>query len=206
VTEATLIEILSHHLPEKAIGYCYSLWQRQPFTLRLANARHSKAGDFSVRQKKYVISVNHDLNPYQFLITYIHEAAHLYVHRQFGRNVNPHGRIWKNEFKKLLQPLLTPEIFPPRLLQCLVAHMQKPRASTFADAWLTSELRQYDPPSKKGTALDTLDEGSLFKLRGRCFKKGTLRKTRFLCVELSTNRNYLVPRLALVEQIEPAMI
>jgi hypothetical protein len=206
VTEAALLQTLSNHLPERTVGYCFDLWKEQPFTFRLSKARHSKAGDFSVRQKKYTISVNRDLNPYQFLITYLHEVAHLNVHRQFGSKVAPHGNLWKNEFKKLLQPLLTPEIFPPRLLHYLILHMQNPRASTFADARLTNELRQFDPPSKKGTALDTLAEGSLFKLRGRYFRKGVLRRTRFFCVELKTNRNYLVSRLALVEKTDPAVL
>jgi hypothetical protein len=206
MTEAAFSQTLASHLPEKAVGYCLTLWRLKPFAFRLSKSRHSKAGDFSPGQKHCRITINHDLNPYQFLITYIHEVAHLHVHQRFNRSVEPHGPLWKHEFRRLMAPLLTLEIFPPDLLKCLIVHMQNPKASTFSDPKLMSELRLFDTVTFNGILLDKLTEGSHFKLRGRYFKKGKLRRTRFHCHELKTNRNYLVPRAALVELIQPALI
>lgn len=196
-------ETLVAHLPDEAVDYCFELWRQKPFGFKLSKSRYSKAGDFSARHVGYTITINRDLNRYQFLITYIHEVAHLLVHRKFGRTVEPHGPEWRSEFRQLMQPLLTTEVFPPSLLKYLIAHLQKPRASTFSDSALTKELRLYDTTTTNNIALDHLTEGSMFKLRGRFFKKGKLRRTRFYCQEMKTNRNYLVPRIALVELIGP---
>lgn len=204
--EFSLEKILVANLPEKAVAYCFELWRKKPFRFILSKSRHSKAGDFSARHAGYTITINRDLNRYQFLITYIHEVAHLLTHKKFGRSVTPHGQEWKKEFKQLMQPLLTTEVFPPALLNHLVVHLQKPKASTFSDVALTTELRQYDSTVSTGIALDHLTEGSLFKLRGRLFKKGALRRTRFYCHEIKTKRKFLIPRLVLVELIQPAII
>ncbi|MFN3839152.1 MAG: SprT-like domain-containing protein [Cyclobacteriaceae bacterium] len=199
----TLRNVLVTHLPDKAVDYCFECWKQKPFALKLTKSRHTKAGDFSARKCGYTITLNHDLNRYQFLITYIHEVAHLRVHLKYGRKVMPHGTEWKTEFRQLMQPLLTTEIFPPNLLNCLIAHVQKPKASTFTDTALTTELRLFDSTTLNAVALNELAEGSLFKLRGRFFKKEKLRRTRFYCHEMKTNRKYLVPRMALVEWIAP---
>ncbi|MCK6618033.1 MAG: SprT-like domain-containing protein [Cyclobacteriaceae bacterium] len=199
-------DILVTHLPEKAVRYCFELWRKEPFSFKVSKSRYSKAGDFSARHSGYTITINHDLNPYQFLVTLVHEVAHLRVFKNYGRRVSPHGPEWRNEFRQLMQPLLTTEVFPPALLNHLVVHLQKPKASTFSDVALTTELRQYDSTVSTGIALDHLTEGSLFKLRGRLFKKGALRRTRFYCHEIKTKRKFLIPRLVLVELIQPAII
>ena len=46
--------------------------------------------------------MNGDLNPYSFLITTLHEFAHLHTFQQHGNRVNPHGDEWKTNFRKLL--------------------------------------------------------------------------------------------------------
>ncbi|QOI96423.1 MAG: SprT-like domain-containing protein [Flammeovirgaceae bacterium] len=201
--EFSLEKILVANLPEKAVAYCFELWRKKPFRFILSKSRHSKAGDFSARHAGYTITINRDLNRYQFLITYIHEVAHLLTHKKFGRSVTPHGQEWKKEFKQLMQPLLTTEVFPPSILNPLITHLENPKASTFSDPALTKELRLYDSTPSAVVVLDHLAAGSLFKLRGQLFKKGELRRTRFYCHEIKTNRKYLIPRLALVEQVQP---
>jgi hypothetical protein len=39
-------------------------------------------------------------------------------------------------------------------------------------------------------------------LRGRHFKKGELKRTRFVCNELKSKRKYLVPAEALVDEVQ----
>jgi hypothetical protein len=53
------------------------------------------------------ITVNVNLNPYNFLVTYLHEVAHLEVYRQYKRRQPPHGKAWKTHFRLLLIPVMS---------------------------------------------------------------------------------------------------
>jgi SprT protein len=187
-------EILSNHLPQTSLSYCIQLWQQHPFDFRLRKKRISKAGDFSCKHGQTpVITINHDLSPHEFLITYVHEVAHLHVHRQYGFRAEPHGEEWKKSFQILLAPLLHESIFPEPVLTGLEAHMVNPKASTYSDGHLMQLLRTLDPRAKKVVLLSELPEGSVFDFQGRWFKKGKLKRTRVLCQEIKSRKQYLVP-------------
>ncbi|MDH4058932.1 MAG: transcription elongation protein SprT [Cyclobacteriaceae bacterium] len=203
MTEEKVTKILSQHVPQKAIEYCLSLWKENAFHLKITRSRNSKTGDFfcAASQVTPRISINNDLNPYLFLITYVHEVAHLHVHKR-NRRATPHGKEWKLCFQQLMLPLLTPELFPEPVFSLLHKHMQQPKASSFADAALTKALRLFDPHAEGMITVSELPEGSHFMIRGKQFKKGELRRTRFLCHEIKSKRKYLVPAEALVSEVQ----
>ncbi|MBX2944760.1 MAG: SprT-like domain-containing protein [Cyclobacteriaceae bacterium] len=203
MNETQVLSILERHIPEQAIDYCVLLWKEKPFRLHTTKSRQTKIGDFTCKRGGAArITVNEDLNPYLFLVTYIHEVAHHYVHHQVGNRVEPHGRLWQQTFANLLQPVLSPEVFPERILHLLSRHMRQPMASTFADVALTKAFRDYDHNAHTHIVLSSLAEGSIFQLNGRTFKKGKLRRTRFLCAEVKSKRQYLVPAEALVNNVQ----
>jgi SprT protein len=208
MTEAQVLSTLQLHLPEKSVAYAFGLWKEKPFNLKLTKSRQTKIGDFTCRHgsAKPRITLNHDLNPFTFLITYIHEVAHLHVHLEFGHRVEPHGDRWKSAFQKLLSPVLTAEIFPDKILEPLARHMQNPKASSFADTILTKALRSFDEQAHADIVLSDIPEGSTFKLNGRYFKKGKLRRTRILCKEANSKRQYLVPAEALVSDVQLSLL
>lgn len=208
MTEAQVLNTLHLHLPEKAVEYAFNLWKEKPFNLKLTKSRQTKIGDFTCKHggAKPRITLNHDLNPFTFLITYIHEVAHLHVHLEFGHRVEPHGDRWKTAFQKLLIPMLSPEIFPEKILEPLSRHMQNPKASSFADTILTKALRSFDESAHADIVLSDIPEGSIFKLNGRYFKKGNLRRTRILCKEVNSRRQYLVPAEALVSDVQLSLL
>jgi hypothetical protein len=207
MTEEKILEILRDHLPEKALPYCLELWRNTPFELRISKTRQTKVGDFSCRTGHPPrITLNRDLNPYLFLATFVHEVSHLHVHRKYGNRLEAHGDVWRATFQQLLRPLLTAEFFPEDILPALLRHMEEPRASTFTDSELTSAFRRYDPDALHHITLRTLEEGSVFKLQGRYFKKGKLRRSRFLCREVNSKRNYLVPVDALVSDVQLSLL
>jgi hypothetical protein len=194
LAEVRVKEILHHHVPKNALAYCILLWQQHPFDFRLRKKRISKAGDFTCTQGRVPrITVNHDLSIHEFLITYVHEVAHLRVHLLYGFNTEPHGSKWKKAFQELLAPVLTEEIFPEAVLAGLKEHMHNPMASTYSDSTLTKLLRTIDPKIKSVTLLSDLPEGSVFDFHGRWFKKGKLKRTRVLCFEVKSRKQYLVP-------------
>jgi SprT protein len=208
MTSEKVLTLLHQHLPEKSVAYCYQLWNERPFALKITRSRQTKVGDFTSRSDAMHprITLNHDLNPYTFLITYIHEVAHLHVFLQYRNRVDPHGNEWKVAFQKLLQPVLTLDIFPEEILSVLIRHVQNPKASSFADSELTRALRNFDKGNNMNIVLSDLPEGSTFHLNGRYFTKGKLRRTRILCKETKSKRHYLVPADALVNNVQLSLL
>ncbi|MFZ6012183.1 MAG: SprT-like domain-containing protein [Bacteroidota bacterium] len=199
--------ILQQHVPSPAVEYCFNLWRDAPFELKLAKSRRSKVGDFTSQSSRHPrITLNNDLNPYQFLVTYIHEVAHLHVFLQYRNKVDPHGKEWKNTFKQLMHPMLRKTVFPDEILHELVRHMMNPMASSYTDSNLTRALRAFDKNADKFVALSDLPEGSLFEFHGRFFKKGQIKRTRILCREVRSRRNYYVPADALVSNVQLSLL
>lgn len=155
------------------------------------------------------ITVNANLNPYAFLITYVHEVAHTEVHQQYvqqrrTRRVKPHGRAWQSAFQKLMQPLLNERVFPPIILQPLQQYMANPAATTYASPALMGALRQFDTiPEKIATnnrvLLEHVPEGNTFKLARKMYVRGTLRRTRVVCKEVTSGKSYAILAHAWVE-------
>ena len=207
MTRQKIEEILTRHVPAPSLAYCIALWENHSFKFKLRKSRQTKVGDFICRHgQEPEITINHDLHPYLFLITYIHEVAHLAVHLTHGRKTEAHGMEWKASFAALLQPMMKDEVFPRDLLAQLRVHMENPRASSFSDPVLTQVLRSHDPKWSKTTILSEIPEGSVFGLRGRWFRKGQLQRTRFLCHEVKTKRKFLVPADFPVENAQLSLL
>jgi hypothetical protein len=103
-------------------------------------------------------------------------------------------------------PVMDPVIFPLPLLKGLKKHMSNPKASSFSDSELTALFRAYDDKPNKAVLVSQLPEGSIFSFHGRWFKKGITKRTRVLCQELKTKRQYLVPTDAEVGSAQLALI
>lgn len=207
MTSDKVFTILQSHVPPAALDYCFTLWKESPFELKITKSRQTKVGDFTSRRTKLHprITLNNDLNPFLFLVTYVHEVAHLRVYLQFGNRVDPHGEKWKTTFTDLMIPLLWESVFPEEILHELRRHMINPKASSFADTDLTQAFRKFDKNSNQ-MVLSDIPEGSIFRLQGRYFKKGKLRRTRVLCREMQSRKDYLVPADALVSDVQLSLL
>jgi len=207
MTSERVFTILQTHVPAPAVEYCFSLWHVSRFELKITRSRQTKVGDFTSKRTRNHprITLNDDLNAYLFLLTYVHEVAHLRVYLKYGGRVDPHGEEWKTTFTDLMLPLLWESVFPVEILHELRRHMINPRASSFADTSLTQAFRRFDKKSSE-MVLSDVPEGSIFRLQGKYFKKGKLRRTRVLCRELQSKRDYLVPADALVSDIQLSLL
>lgn len=204
-------------MPPAAAAYCRGLWQQYQFQLRVVRPRQTRLGDFRVLPTdQTLITVNADLNPYAFLITYVHEVAHAEVHRTYRfqwrvRRLKPHGSAWKSAFSRLMQPMLTEAVFPLTILEPLRSYLRNPAATTAASPALMLALRQTeaapttapDEAAASRRVLRDLREGSTFRLGKKTFVRGTLRRTRVVCKETTSGRSYAVLAHALVEVTEP---
>ena len=197
--------IFERHVPRAAVAYCTTLQKIYGFTMRVSRPRRSKWGDYHYQRingrVQHAISVNANLNAYAFLITYLHEVAHLRAFQQQGHTIPPHGAAWKQCFAQLLVPVLSESVFPRDVLIALRSHARNPRASTGADASLTVALQQHNPPSSQ-VPLRCLCEGKRFTFRQRTFVKQATRRTRALCQEVSNRKKYLILETTLVDLLD----
>ena len=198
-------EILANHVPQESLPILYKWFEQRPFELKFSKKRTTKFGDFraSLKNEPNRISVNSNLNQYAFLITLTHEFAHLLVWLKHKHKAKAHGIEWKTEFSTLVSVLLSKNIYPEHIAKVLEQHMKNPPASSARDINLINELKKYDAPSNKVQLLE-LSEGDTFVLnKKRTFIKGKKRRTRFLCTEVSTKKEYLIHGIA---EVEPASI
>lgn len=195
---------LKAYVPHKALHYCIEWITENNISLRISKSRHSKYGDYRPPFKGagHRISVNGDLNPYAFLITFVHEVAHLNQWKHYKAIYEPHGRLWKNEYKKLMVPLLHENIFPPRVVRALKNYMQNPAATSCTDHDLLKALREFDPGKEQWLILEEIAAGSVFRIRtGRQFiKKQKLRKN-YSCIEVKSKSIYMINPLTEVQVV-----
>ncbi len=168
--------------------------------LKIVNERVTRHGDYRrMPGGVHQITVNANLNKFRFLITLIHEIAHLVAFERFGRNIKPHGREWKFTFQELMLPYIRPEIFPEHLLPLIARHFKNPKASSDTDAHLSVALKKFDPENDKNYIFE-VPAGGLFRIyNGRVFKRGQKLRKRYECLEVSSGKIYLFQPNAQVE-------
>lgn len=197
-------QTLAKYLPETAVIPCFELIRVSQVHLKIVNERVTRHGDYRRRKDgNHQITVNASLNKYRFLITLIHEIAHLVAFEKYGRNIKPHGLEWKRTFQYLMLPFIRPEVFPSQLLPLLAKHFKNPKASSGTDAQLSIALKQYDEQQSEKSYVYELPIGSVFRIyNGKLFKKGNKRTKRYACTEISTGRMFLFQPNAEVELIK----
>jgi hypothetical protein len=166
--------------------------------------RATKLGDYRppANGKGHRITLNKSLNQYAFLITFVHEVAHLICWNAHGNRVAPHGKEWKHYFKQQMLPFLHHSVFPENVLQALNKYMSNPAASSCADTDLLRALHAFEE-SDGLVNLEDLPENQVFGIdSNKIFKKGPLQKKRFRCLNLINKRYYFVSALARVKPIE----
>jgi hypothetical protein len=201
------LDVFESFVPLGSAEYCQKLKEIHRFDCFLARPRKGRLGDFTIKSGMVPkITVNVNLNRYNFLITYLHEVAHCVVYWKYKNkragSILPHGVEWKHAFRMLLQPVMNLEIFPEDILPHLLHYAKNPKASTSGDQRLYAALKRHDDQTDLSNkiALEHLPEGVTFVFQKRKFTKGAVRRTRVLCVDNSNLRAYTIPLHALVEK------
>jgi hypothetical protein len=172
--------------------------------LTVAAERKSILGDYRHRThfSNHRISVNGNLNRFSFLITLLHELAHLLTFEQFGNKVLSHGREWKLIYGKLLEQFLQNKIFPADIENELLQSLKNPAATSCAEDGLIRVLRKYDDKASHYRLVEEIPENGMFRCDdGRVFKRGEKMRKRFKCVEVNTGRVYLFSPVYEVEAV-----
>jgi hypothetical protein len=195
-------QTLSKYIPAQAVSPVFELIKTFGVHLMVVNERVTRHGDYRrMADGSHQITVNTSLNSYRFLITLIHEIAHLVAFEKYGRAIKPHGKEWKYTFQQLMLPFIRPEIFPSKLLPLIAKHFKNPKASSDTDALLSIMLKQFDPENNKYYIFE-IPTGDNFRIyNGKVFKKGKKRVKRYECIEQATGKVYLFQPNAEVDPI-----
>ncbi|HEV3413358.1 MAG TPA: SprT-like domain-containing protein [Puia sp.] len=198
------LEYLRRWIPEQAAALILTYLNHYQVHLTITRERKSVLGDYrhATAKSNHRISINGNLNHYSFLITLIHELAHLVTFMEFGARVQSHGKEWKKIYRKILEEFIPLSVFPADVLKALKKNLHDLPASSCADEHLMRVLRRYDEKKEGLMLVEQIPEGSCFSLEDqRVFRKGKKLRKRYQCIELATGKLYL---FSPIYEVKPA--
>jgi hypothetical protein len=188
------MQALADYLPEGSFESLVNYIHHYKVHLTISKQRKSVLGDYrhSGWGGNHRISVNGNLNKYEFLITLLHELAHLLTYELHRNKVEPHGKEWKMQYSKLLVDFVQQKIFPGDIEKALQRSIINPSATANGETELLLVLRKYNSVKKEGYHhIIDVPEGALFLAEnGKIFRKGAKRRKRYECVEVKTGLHY----------------
>lgn len=188
------MQALAAYLPEGSFEHVVQYIHHFKVHLTVTRKRKSVLGDYrhATRNTNHRISVNGDLNKYEFLITLLHELAHLLTFEQYGNRVEAHGKEWKNLYSRLLKDFVALQIFPADIQAVLQQNIDNPAATANGETALLRVLRNYSHQRKAGyVSVEDLPAGSFFMTeKQQLFKKGQKRRKRYECLDVKTGLLY----------------
>ncbi len=190
-------KILEQYIPVSVIDLILDYQVKYKFHLKITNPRISKLGDFRPVDRRFSrISVNGNLNRYEFLIVLLHEIAHLIVWKERRRRVKPHGKEWQEVFKALVIKFIDLNVFPEKIEKALRSCLKKSIPSTVKCEELALALNASLQKKKTLFIKDIPDNAEFELISGKKFLKLQKIKTRYKCKELRSGRIYTVHPLA----------
>jgi predicted SprT family Zn-dependent metalloprotease len=101
------------------------------YKIHLTVTQHRKSilGDYRHRThfSNHRISINGSLNKYSFLVTLLHEIAHLLTFEKHGNRVMAHGNEWKTIYGSLLKQFVENKFFLRILKKNCCLHSKTPQ-------------------------------------------------------------------------------
>nr|WP_240186652.1 SprT-like domain-containing protein [Pedobacter namyangjuensis] len=192
------VDVLAQYMPADAAPIISKWIDYFQCEFKISKGRTTKLGDYRhpFKDKGHKISVNNNLNPFAFLVTTVHEFAHLLTWNDHKNKVKPHGAEWKHNFKRMMNPFFDLNVFPSDIHQTIITYLNNPSASSCTDLSLARALKKYDPVINT-IRVEELPHDTVFVLKdGRRFKKGERMRKRYRCLCLDNGNVYLFNPLA----------
>ena len=192
-TEAP-IATLESFLPPGSYTAVMRCLQTYQVHLTITRERKTILGDyrFAVNGKNHRISVNGNLNPYAFLVTLLHELAHLVAFVHYGNRIEAHGKEWKQTYGEILHQFVLLDVLPDDIKAEIKVMMKNPPATSCSEEGLSRVLRKYDLKPDNQVLVEEVPVNSLFRTGdGRIFRRESQLRKRIKCVEIKTGRTYL---------------
>lgn len=174
-------ELLSQRLGDNIGGYICSIAKSLDVSIQSMRKSSERLGVFRYDSRNGIcrIAVRWDIEDELLLLVLCHELGHAMVWRAYGRKAKPHGKEWKFSVKQILGPAIALFQFSGYWENYAQLLMLNPRAT-----YKTYEIRSLESNT---LFVKDISPNSIFVFKNKSFKKGPLRRTRFLC-ECCTNR------------------
>jgi len=192
------VQVLTQYMPPAAAPLIAKWIDYFQCEFKISRNRATKLGDYRhpFKDAGHKISVNNDLNRYAFLVTTVHEFAHLLTWNEYKNKVKPHGQEWKNNFKRMMSPFLEQSVFPEDIHRAILIYLSNPSASSCTDLQLSRALKRYDQ-AYNSSRLEEIPLNTVFTIKdGRKFRKGERLRKRYRCLCLDNGNIYLFNPLA----------
>lgn len=204
MTEDKIKSIIKKYIPLEAVNQVAKWLIAYKVHLKITAPRRSILGNYRSPDGKsgHRITINRNLNCYAFLLTLVHELAHLTTFEKYHHRVLPHGVEWKREFQRLMNIFFHQQIFPSEIEEALQNYMNNPAASSCRDENLMRLLKKYDTGSQ-AMSLEEIEDQSFFQIDdGRVFQKGIKLRKTYKCIEQKTKKAYRIHGLMAVIPIK----
>ena len=197
---------LAEYLPDNTFHPVLSILNQFKVHLKITRQRATVLGDYRHKGMygNHIITVNGNLNKYEFLLTLLHELAHLLTYEQHKNKVAAHGIEWKTNYSLILKDFIQLKCFPPDIEKALQKTIRNPAATTAGETELIKILRKYNANTRPDVMhVEQLQDGQLFTTKdGRIFKRGDLRRKRYECIDVNTGLRYHISAIAEVKLYE----
>ena len=180
-------------LPKDFQKHILNIKQKESFSLTLSNPRKSKLGDYRYNHKfkSHHITINIDLEPIYFMVTYLHEVAHKMCWDQFNHKAKPHGQEWKHLFVSLLWNFKSQIKLSHSDNEIILNFISNPQA----------RFQKFNN-CKNDLKVSNLKPESIFELEsGETFQLIKKRRTRFLCLNTKNKQQYTILGNTLIKKI-----
>ena len=192
--------ILARYVPQAAVDGIYDILDSNRVFLHITRERKSKLGDYQwprTGHNYHEISVNGNLNKYLFLYVLLHEAAHMDAFLAQGVTHEPHGHVWQQCYRRRLAQFASAGAFPTEVSTLVAAYCARIPLNRSIGRRIEAQLRTYDKgyAATSHTTLNELPAGSCFRLVSKPdirFRSVERRRTRWLCLDTDTGREYTV--------------
>lgn len=188
------MQALAAFLPDNTFEDVVAFIHHYKVHLTVTKKRKTVLGDYrhAFRGQNHRITVNSNLNKYEFLVTLLHELAHLLTFEQHGNRAEAHGREWKTNYSNLLRKFIDKKVFPADIEKALQQSVINPAATANGEVQLIMVLRKYDAKKREGYChVAELPAGSFFQTDDKkLFQKGEKRRSRYTCTEIKTGLKY----------------
>jgi len=193
----SLIKNLTTYIGEDAAVYIEKFTRGLTLKIRVTKERESKFGDYlqSVNGKPQRITVNGNLDKFSFLITFLHELAHLKAFEIYGKKIKAHGKEWKSEFVKIIIDSLNNELFPAEIANIIKEqYVNKKKLSYSSRIKISDSINKYLNIKIPKRLEDFPINASVELINGMKVKIIEQKRTRFLCRCLNDNKMYFVQK------------
>ncbi len=114
--------------------------------LKIVEPRKARRGDYTFKHLdgRHQITINWNLSRHNFLITFLHEYAHLIARNKYGNNITPHGKEWKMMFREVANPFIRSGLLHPVFAAAFTHYLENPFASSEKDSSLMEACRRAD--------------------------------------------------------------